>query len=161
MRPADELRRSETSSVGYMSAIASAPSAIGPLLQTSVMYSTRCRVSQKDDPCLLVRLITLHSGGDRRSEACCEAMLQLRDMLGPSDCETLPGDGARPLLHCGSPAGRSFRCLQSSSCKDSSKINISPRPDNQAEHPGKLARSQRPLQAQAPADEDLHTSIEK
>ncbi len=108
MRPADELRRSETSSVGYMSAIASAPSAIGPLLQTSVMYSTRCRVSQKDDPCLLVRLITLHSGADRRSEACCEAMLQLRDMLGPSDCETLPGDGARPCFTAGLPREEAF-----------------------------------------------------
>lgn len=43
-----------------------------------------------------------------RSEACCDPILPLRDMLGPSDLDTLPGDGARPCFTAGLPREEVF-----------------------------------------------------
>lgn len=57
---------------------------------------------------LFVRLITLVSEIAVRSGACCEPMLPLRDMQGPSDWDALPDDGARPCLTAGLPREEAF-----------------------------------------------------
>ena len=126
------------------------------------------KVPGKTESRLFVRLITLHSGNEARSDACCEAMLPLRDMQGPSDWEPLPGDGARPCFTAGRPRDEAFGVCSPAAAGTGKGSARGPDPRESPQHPNTDSRltqayarcaMRRPLWAPIPVLQGIMPSL--